>query len=50
MPGDKRDVIPERPQALGDRADEGGVIAAREVGAANRALKQDIADESDLTL
>src|SRR5690606_33115031 len=47
VPGHEGHVIAERPELAGDRANQGGVIAAREVGAADRALEQHVADDRE---
>ena len=41
---DETDIITERPELVADRTDQRGVIAARQVGTADRALKQHIAN------
>ena len=46
--GDELDIVAERPEALADGADQGGVVAAREVGAADRALEQHVADDRQM--
>ena len=42
VPGYEADIIAERPQLVADRIDQILMIAAREIGAANRALKQNV--------
>ena len=41
-------VVAQRPELLGDRIDQVLMIAARKVGATDRALKQDVADHRQL--
>src|SRR3954464_6782081 len=41
---DEADVIAERQQLVLDRTDQGGMAAAGQVGAADRAVEQDVAD------
>ena len=47
MAWDEGDVVPERPEVPGDRTDEGGVIAAREVRSSNGSGKQHVTDEGE---
>src|SRR5512138_542512 len=42
---DERDVVAERPQLVADGVDQGVVAAAREIGAADRAGEQHVADQ-----
>src|SRR3954453_15328503 len=44
MAADKTDIVAERQQLFGDRPDQGGVAAAGQVGAADRAVEQYVAD------
>jgi hypothetical protein len=41
------DVVAEREEALADRGEQLRVVAAREVGAADRAREQHVADEGE---
>src|SRR6185437_618006 len=43
----ENDILAERPQLAGDRAEERGLIAARKVAAADRAAEQHVADERE---
>jgi hypothetical protein len=42
--GDEPHLVPEREEPLADRAQQRGMIAARKVGAADGAAKEDVAD------
>src|SRR6476661_1984089 len=44
MAADEADVVAERQQLVLDRTDQCGVAASRQVGTADRAVEQDIAD------
>ena len=44
MAADKTDIVAERQQLFGDRLDQRGVAAAGQVGAADRAVEQYVAD------
>src|SRR5690606_18616539 len=46
--GQKNRVVAERPELLRDRIDQLPVVAAREIGAADRALKEDVSDDREL--
>ena len=48
MAGNELDVVAERPQALFDRAHQRVVVAAREVGAADRAGEKHVAHDGQL--
>ena len=48
MAGDEGGVAAHRPKPLGNRIEQILVIAAREIGAADRALEQDVADDRQL--
>lgn len=50
MPWNEADIVPEWEEPLPNRCDEVGVIAARKVGAADRALEEHVADLGDLRL
>ena len=43
----ERDVVPERPELLRDRRDQRRMVAAGEIGAADRALEQHVADDRE---
>ena len=45
--GHETDIVAERPELGGDRFDQRRVIAAREIGAADRALEQHVADQRE---
>ena len=47
MAGDKGDIIPQRPELAGDRIEQVLMVAQREVGAADGAGEQHIADEGE---
>src|SRR6516164_11776104 len=47
---DEADIVAERQQLFGDRPDQGLVIAAGQIGAADRAVEQDIADMGEAHL
>src|SRR5690606_28142724 len=44
---DEADVVAEREQLFADRPNEGVVVAAGQVGAADRTTEQDVADECE---
>ena len=48
MAGDEAGVVAHRPQALGNRIEQLLVIATGEIGAADRSLEQDVADQRQL--
>src|SRR4051794_32935815 len=47
MAADEADIIAEWQQLFGDRADQGSMAAARQVGAADRAIEQHVANVSE---
>src|ERR1700756_3277629 len=47
---DETDVVAERQQFFGDRADQRGMAAARQIGAADRAVEQHVADMGETHL
>ncbi len=49
MPGDEGYVIAQRPELLGYRGDQGIVAAAWQVGPADRAPEQNVADNGKLS-
>ena len=46
--GDEGGVVAQRPEPPGDRVDQVLMVAHREIGAADRALEQDVADDREL--
>ena len=48
MPWDEGNFVAERPELGANRTDQGGVVATRKIGAADRALKQHVPDQCNL--
>ena len=48
MTGNEGNIVAQGPEFFGDGGNQGGMVAAREIGAADGALEQDIAHKGQL--